>query len=821
MHRLIRRTVRPLAVLAAAATCAALLLPQQAPAAAADEQVVTLDGESAGRTFDGIGALSAGASSRLLVDYPEPARSRILDYLFTPGYGAELQILRVEIGGDVNSTAGSEPSHMRAATDLDCDRGYEWWLMREAKQRNPDIVLSGLSWGAPGWFDGGFWSQDNIDHLVAWLDCAQHHGLSIDYLGGWNESEDFEPSWFVALDEALEANGHADTKIIAADGWGADLAERWKVADVMAADDEFRDAVDVLSVHYPCGQQYNGAPFDHCPSTQAAQDLGVPLWSGEQGSQKYDIGAGPLAKAINRSYIDGRMTATVNWAMTASFYTSIPYAGVGLMRAYQPWSGYFETSKSLWSMAHTGQFAEPGWRYLDDASGYLDSGGSYVTLRSPDTGDYSVVIESVDAESPQTVSFEIPDDAGLSTAPVQVWRTDLRSDQHADWFTQEATVRPDDGAYRLTVQPGHVYTLTTTAGQGQGKVGTFGTDRAMKLPYRDDFDATPHGRSPRLLSDFNGAFEAVDCPGRRGRCVEQVVTTEPIAWRYTTHTTPLTVLGDPHWFGDYRVAVDARVDQAQHVDLLGRVDGVQLGAGGQPGYRLRLDRSGRWTLIEYASDRTETALAEGRLDRFHPRQWHRLSLAFRGEQLSAFIDNRRVARVDDARHNRGQVGLMVGDWQRAQFDNLTITPTGPSPVLVPQGEISATATNAHLGYEAANVLDANPNSMWHTSWEPQAPLPQSITLDLGRRRPATALLYTPRYDSNPNANITEYTVHVSSDGDSFTPVTSGSWPADGATKAVALPPGRVRYIRLEAHAGNGYAGAAELNVALTPVRGAA
>jgi hypothetical protein len=30
---------------------------------------------AAGRTFDGVGALSAGASSRLLIDYPEPQRS--------------------------------------------------------------------------------------------------------------------------------------------------------------------------------------------------------------------------------------------------------------------------------------------------------------------------------------------------------------------------------------------------------------------------------------------------------------------------------------------------------------------------------------------------------------------------------------------------------------------------------------------------------------------------------------------------------------------------------------------------------------------------
>ena len=56
---------------------------------------VVLDGKSSGRVFDGFGGVSAGASSRLLIDYPEPQRSQILDYLFKPGYGAALQHLKV------------------------------------------------------------------------------------------------------------------------------------------------------------------------------------------------------------------------------------------------------------------------------------------------------------------------------------------------------------------------------------------------------------------------------------------------------------------------------------------------------------------------------------------------------------------------------------------------------------------------------------------------------------------------------------------------------------------------------------------------------
>ena len=63
------------------------------PAAAAD---IIVDKKGVSLTFDGIGGLSGGgATSRLLVDYKEPQRSQILDYLFLPNYGASLHILKV------------------------------------------------------------------------------------------------------------------------------------------------------------------------------------------------------------------------------------------------------------------------------------------------------------------------------------------------------------------------------------------------------------------------------------------------------------------------------------------------------------------------------------------------------------------------------------------------------------------------------------------------------------------------------------------------------------------------------------------------------
>src|SRR4051812_21692614 len=75
--------------------------------AAAAPQVIVLDGAAPGKSFEGVGAVSGGGgTSVLLKDYPEPQRGQILDILFKPNFAALMQALYVEVGGDGNSTAG-------------------------------------------------------------------------------------------------------------------------------------------------------------------------------------------------------------------------------------------------------------------------------------------------------------------------------------------------------------------------------------------------------------------------------------------------------------------------------------------------------------------------------------------------------------------------------------------------------------------------------------------------------------------------------------------------------------------------------------------
>ncbi|WP_158542943.1 discoidin domain-containing protein [Phytoactinopolyspora halophila] len=795
---------------------AAVTVGAQAPAGqVAADHVVTIDGGDSGRAFDGVGGVSAGASSRLLVDYPEQERDEILDYLFAPAYGAALDVLKVEIGGDIDSTAGAEASHMRSPDEVDCSRGYEWWLMAEAQERNPDIAFYGLPWGAPGWFEE-YWSADRIDYLMSWMDCAKQHGFEIDYLGAANESGADRDS-YVNLRNALDANGYSDTDVVASDNHAP--PDYWFVADQMQDDPEFADAVDVLGEHDVCVWRTEQRT---CHVSEAALALDKPLWDSENSTQDYVVGAQPLARAMNRHYIDAQVTGNLNWALLGAWYDNFPIGGTGLMLADRPWSGYYEVGPSIWVDAHTTQFTDPGWRYLDGASDYTPAGASYVSLRSPETDDYTVVIETLDSTTAETLTFDVT--GGLSTDPVHVWSTDLETASTEDDFIDQESVDVHDGSFDVTVEPGHVYTLSTTAGQAKGSAqSSADPGEQLQVPYTEDFDDVDTGGLAPYFSDVHGGFEAVPCAGdREGTCYQQMVTQEPMSW-HGHSMSPTTMVGDPRWWGNYEVGVDARMLDAGYVELAGRVDSQQHAVAG---YHVQVTHDGEWRLYSQDVQGEDTELASGETAPPGTNSWHRLGLRFRGETVTALLDGEELATVEDASHTTGQVGLRVSGWNRAQFDDLRVTPNGPAPRFVPHSQMTATATSEHAGNDAGHTytvdeaIDDRLWSEWRSEYAPPAPLPQSITLDLGRTRQVHGVAYTPPVTRAPGL-ITSYEVYTSQDGHDFAQVASGRWDETRATKTAPFSePVKARYVRLQATEATGCpqpATVTELNVATTPL----
>jgi hypothetical protein len=712
-----RRTTL-LATIALLAAGLAVLSPRPARAAAVSTNI-TVNGTGTGRIFDGVGAISGGGgNSRLLVDYPEPERSQLLDYLFKPGFGASLQILKVEMGGDTNTTDGAEASIEHAKGVIACNQGYEWWLMEQAKALNPGIKLYALAWGAPGWIgvndpanpDPGqpyFWSQDMIGYILSWLGCAAQHGLTVNYLGGWNE-RGYNETWYEDLRSALNANGYANIQVVAADNFG------WSVADSMTATPAFNNAVNIVGVHYPCGYETG---FSSCPSTANAENLGKPLWASENGSEDTNDGAAAVARALNRDYVDGRMTAYINWPLIGAIYPNLAYSTDGLSIADQPWSGNYSIGKTTWVIAQTTQFAQPGWQYIDSASGYLggsNANGSYVTLKSANNTDYSTIIETMDATAVQTATFTVS--GGLSTGTVHVWSTDVNSSDPADYFVHSQDIAPVNGTYTVTLQPGYIYTLTTTTGQAKG-TATSPPSASLALPYSNNFDTPATTTNPNYFSDMNGAFATAPCAGgRSGTCLQQMAPATPIRWTDESYDAPYTIMGDGTW-SNYTVTADALFEQPGSIDLLGRVSQEAKNNGGLDAYHLRISNTGAWSIVKSDTNWTFTTLASGSVASLGLDTWHTLALTMQGSTLTASVDGTAVGSATDSTFTNGQAGLGVTGYQTDQFDNFSATAAG-APRAANLGPITSGLAGKCVDDNEDSSTDGTHVQIWHCNGTP-------------------------------------------------------------------------------------------------------
>lgn len=660
---------------------------------------ITLDGAKSGRVFEGLGAVSAGASGRLLIDYPEKQRAEILDYLFKPGFGASLQHLKVEIGGDINSTDGTEPGHERVQGEEDYHRGWEWWLIREARARNPNLILDALAWGAPGWIGGGnFYSQDMIDYLIRFLEGAKRvHGIEFDYLGIWNE-QPYNADWIIQLRRALDEAGWTGVRLVAADQWD----HPWTLAIDFAELPEFSAAVDVLGVHYPHG---TGNDF--------AIALGKPLWASEDGTGGGNgftpwQTARSLAKTYNRNYTNARITKTEIWSPVTSYYDDLPYNDSGLMRANTPWSGFYEVLPAIWITAHTTQFAQPGWKYLDGtASSDLPDGSSIVTLLSPDTRDLSVVIETIDAAAAQSIVLHATN--GIPLKPLALWRT-----RDGDAFSFQGMIPVVGDGWKFTAEPDCVYTLTTTTGQSRG-TSTVPAAAPFGLPYSESFESPSFAGLPFAFMDQAGAFEVVPDSEGHGKVLQQQMIEHGIEWHYP-QAHPFTIVGDSAWT-DCSVSVRVRIPETGEASLLGRV-GAPLPRPAPPNAVVLAVFASKDAAepMQFELRQAGFVMASGTLDLpGGPQDWHQLRLQFSGDQITAWIDGWIVAdftNTEPTRTTHGRVGVGSG-WNMAEFDDLQVRrlPRNPPNLALKAEAITSSAWSAE--FMPMFVNDGDPSTRWN------------------------------------------------------------------------------------------------------------
>ncbi|XP_012992911.3 galactocerebrosidase [Esox lucius] len=640
-------------------------------------EIYVLDDEvGLGRVFDGIGGLSGGgATSRLLVNYAEPYRRQILDYLFKPQFGASLHILKVEIGGDAQTTDGTEPSHMHYESDENYFRGYEWWLMKEAKKRNPNITLIGLPWAFPGWVGRGKnWPYDFPDitasYVVSWVVGAkQYHDLDIDYVGIWNERK-FDSNYIKLLRYTLDKSGLERVRIIASDNL-------WEpITYSVLVDRELANAVDVIGAHYP-------------GTTTIAEALKSQktLWSSEDYSTFNDpVGGGCWARILNQNYVNGHMTATISWNLVASYYEDLPFGRDGLMTAEEPWSGNYVVESPIWITAHTTQFSQPGWTYLKTV-GHLTHGGSYVAL-TDSKGNLTVVIETMTHDhsvcirpplpafsvTPQNVSFKL-NGSFASIRELQLWQSkfDFKTQKHV-FFKKLSPIKISYGSFSLSLDVDEVYTLTTI---NTGQKGTY-PDPPPSAPfpkvYKDDFNiANPPFSEAPDFADQTGVFEYyinLTDPGPHVFTLRQVVTQMPITWATDADQT-ISVIGDYNW-ENLTVTCDVFMESVKTggVFIAARVDRGGQAVRGAKGVFFWVFADGSYKVTNDLVGRT--VLAKG-LSGTSAYSWYTLSLTVQGQYATGMVNGEQLWKNDVVlgQHN-GWAAIGTNSFELAQFDNFVM-----------------------------------------------------------------------------------------------------------------------------------------------------
>jgi hypothetical protein len=639
---------------------------------AADRGTIVINGRRAGPVFQGIGAISGGGNSRLLIDYPARQRAQILDYLFTPHFGAALQMLKLEIGGGGFSTDGSEPSAEPVRGKLNCGTGYEFWLAHQALARNPAIKLYGLQWAAPSWVrdhSGGLWSTADVHYVIDWLRCARQSGLPVSYVGGWNEhyqGTSIQRTWFVDLRKALDATGFTSTQIVAADqtpqhsaGIGRPLAYSpilvWRtVAEDLTEDPAFARAVSILGVHDTCGLPTTGY---QCVVAARARTLaarmGKPLWESElgatpdRGTNPALPGPGGLARALNDAYNQAAVTGILVWPLIDAISPDLPYENRGLVHAGEPWNGYYQVNPVTWVIAQTTQFTASGWRHVNGANGTLPAGGSYDTYEAPGHSAWSLAAQTSDATAAQQVTFHIT--GGLPSRVVHLWSTNLRG---AGQFVNRGYFTPNDGTFTSVLQPGFVYTFTTTTGQSRAGSHPAAVPAAgpMPLPYT----ATPDAAGmARMLSPIEGSFGYVH------GVLTQTAVGKPVEWHDLGRPiSPYAIVGGNNW-RDYTVSARVVLPRSGAASappgavLIARFQGFRRSTVSHfRGYELKVTSTGAWHLT--VNGPAPVTLASGMVAAEHA---YAMSLTTRDTTISARINGVPVATVTSRAYGDGPAGL--------------------------------------------------------------------------------------------------------------------------------------------------------------------
>jgi hypothetical protein len=119
--------------------------------------------------------------------------------------------------------------------------------------------------------------------------------------------------------------------------------------------------------------------------------------------------------------------------------------------------------------------------------------------------------------------------------------------------------------------------------------------------------------------------------------------------------------------------------------------------------------------------------------------------------------------------------------------------------------------------KAANAIDGNPDTIWHTQWQDATPeCPHEIVIELTPPGVIKGFTYLPRQGESDHGDIKGYEFFAGNDSRNFgEPLAKGEFSSSKELKTVPLAPIACRFIKLKAVSevnGEAWTSAAEIGV---------
>lgn len=731
--------------------------------------------------FKGYGAVSANNTSRLLLDYKEEHPDKyweIMRLLFDPNTGAGLAHVKIELGGDINSSSGTEPATMRYADEpANVLRGASFQFAADAKSINPNITTEILRWGEPRWTWNGA-ASESYEQRYQWykrtIDAvAEEYGFKIDYVGisqnerAQNNNGRIEVEWLKYFTTKIKQEPNYDEdyhsiKLVAADGY----RDTSSISKVLLEHPDLIDEIDVISSHYGTTGSKELAELQNKLISEGKEPK--EIWVSEgiapMINARYRTNMEPHYKGLGGKAgildVATRIINVYKWEgageyplqaisfdfqpAVASFYQGAQYNPKHLISAFDPWSGFYEVDGGIQAIRHIMNFVgydDPStpenerWQYIQSATysdGAFFDGGvdvdtsshSYMTLKDPNTDDYTIYIPN---NSNQTRNYTVQAENlnGKENEKVHVWETrgpDAGESYDENWFKKAKEITPVDGQYHIEVKPYSVVTITTLDKEAEIKNFTYSSnpvdlskDPIMPLPYEDDFDYEDYARdekgrdyvdrrggTPRYTTDQIGAFEVVKEPeirngsffgekreipeaDTRGNLLEQRISPDIIGadwavWGGTDGTAadvnPNTNIGDFRWL-NYRVSYDflldtdtALQDNRDNYALIGLRQVKASWSDSQAPYNAKIYIDGSYEIL-----RLGEVVQSGKIQEFDPNVWHQMTFEAKENEFTLYLDGKKIETYidEDATVMAGRAVIGSG-YYHTLYDNLRIDP---------------------------------------------------------------------------------------------------------------------------------------------------